>query len=75
MILGALPLVGAEDSDLVTEDVVDARSKALSAVDAESAEWKAELAMRSGWWSLQPSKDRACVPTFEANLALVTKPT
>jgi len=33
--------------------IEEQRRKIVSAVDAESSEWKAELAIRSGWWSLQ----------------------
>jgi hypothetical protein len=45
--LVSFTLIGAEELS----------TKPISAVDAESAEWKAELAIRSSWWSLQPSKD------------------
>ncbi len=35
----------------------DSEKRPYSAVEAESAEWKAELEIRSGWWSLQPPKE------------------
>ncbi|MCZ6672320.1 MAG: DUF1549 and DUF1553 domain-containing protein [Verrucomicrobia bacterium] len=68
--LSVLSLVAAEDSEFIKGDAVATPGKALSAVDAESAEWKAELAIRSGWWSLQPSKDIKSPTISEATRAM-----
>ena len=57
LILGAYSLSDADDSEYPKGDAVEPPTKTISAVEAESAEWKAELAERSGWWSLQASKD------------------
>ena len=61
LFLGTFSVLGAEDLEFSQGDavkpLVDPSGKVPSAVEAESAEWKAELVKRSGWWSLQASKD------------------
>ena len=57
LFLGAYSLSYADDPECLKGDAVEPPTKTISAVKAESAEWKAELAERSGWWSLQAAKD------------------
>ncbi len=61
LFLGTFSVSGADDLEFsqrdAVEPLVDPAGKVPSAVEAESAEWKAELVKRSGWWSLQASKD------------------
>ena len=57
MALSTVSSVVADDVELLENGSSDSQGHTYSAVDAESAEWKAELAIRSGWWSLQPLKD------------------
>ncbi len=41
----------------IRNDAADPRDNAPSATEAAASTWKAQLAERSGWWSLQPLKN------------------
>ena len=57
LFMGAFSASGADDSEYSQSEAIRRPGKVPSAVEAESAEWKAELVKRSDWWSLQASGD------------------
>lgn len=56
LVLCLTPLIGAEEAIAFENSSNELAEQPISAVDAESEEWKAELAKRSGWWSLLPPR-------------------